>query len=190
MRCSSCVYALSLPMVRLSHRKLWTLPQLENVMLNKFIHLSICCEIRERRNTWYFVCDLFCAFILWHVMMPRCHQKNLNISLLMTDCVIAWPHRKMRESRYQKPCSRIYPKPLCRNFVITFVLSQRRSLLWLACVLSPFVGPPCISLYQLSQAVTAIIGFLRPPTFKRWLNEAKTSRTFTIHVYLACFACK
>ena len=184
MRCSSCVYALSLLMVRLSHRKLWTLPQLENVMLNKFIHLSICCEIRERRNTWYFVCDLFCAFILWHVIMPRCHQKNLNISLLMTDCVIACPPRKMRESRYQKSCSRIYPKPLCR----TLLSLLSRSLLWLACALSPFVGPPCISLYQVSQAVTAIIGFLRPPAFKRWLNEAKTSRTFAIHVYLACFA--
>ena len=137
MRCSSCVYALSLPMVRLSHRKLWTLPQLENVMLNKFIHLSICCEIRERRNTWYFVCDLFCAFILWHVIMPRCHRKNLNISLLMTDCVIACPPRKMRESRYQKSCSRIYPNPLCRTFFCHFCLvSKTKSLVGCLCLVS------------------------------------------------------
>ena len=95
------------------------------------------------------------------------------------DWLCHWPSWKVLRQDLSRSLGRTSFDHLC-------LVSKSKTKV--SCVLSPFVGPPCISLYQVSQAVTAIIGFLRPPAFKRWLNEAKTSRTFAIHVYLACFA--
>ena len=82
-----------LPLVRLSHIEWQTLqnfnfyalpftPRYFDAIVYRFVWNSVNDTMvsQERRNTWYFVRNLCCAFILMQVM-ARCHQNDLNIFL-------------------------------------------------------------------------------------------------------------
>ena len=129
----------------------------------KMINITICCEmvfiaqIRERRNTWYFVCDLFLCFYTRTCDYAQMSPKELEY-ISSYDWLCHWPSWKVLRQDLSRSLGRTSFDHLC-------LVSKSKTKV--SCVLSPFVGPPCISLYQVSQAVTAIIGFLRRATFKR-----------------------